>query len=165
MARSFAKFLSEMEHSLEDLSKELEISPQIIAKWKSGTANPHPLIRSAVWNWLNDRQMEEMGMELKSERFKNNIIPKVREIFAEADFYGLIKGCGAPKDEYDSEADDVLNRLYLVKSKEDLKKSIAIVFGYYLNIEYNPEKYEDVAEKLWKIKTEYFHASSCAAEK
>lgn len=84
---------------------------------------------------------------------KDAMILKIRDVISAYDFQGLLQ-MGAPEDEYDSEAEDIYNRLGGCKSVEDVQKVIYVVFAYMFTIKHagELERYLGCAEDIWSLK-------------
>ncbi|HVI41277.1 MAG TPA: hypothetical protein VM577_11500 [Anaerovoracaceae bacterium] len=148
---TFAKFVSDYLHIKEQMAADLGVSISIIERWAAGTANPHPLIKSAVWQYLCDHQMAEDNLF----HLRTTIISKVEDVIRKHDPQGLIK-MGAPPDEYSSEAKDATHHLSMSRSLEQFQKALWAVFICSFSAKFagNLEDYESMAKEIWPIKEE-----------
>lgn len=147
--RTFAQFVSENLDIKEQMAKELEIPLEAIERWASGVANPHPLIKSAVWTYLNEQQMKAGGLDhLRAEK-----IVAVEDIIRKKDPQGLIR-MGAPADEYSHEAQDATHHLYLSRTLEEYQSALWAVFvcSFDAHSAGGIEYYKEMAEEIWKLR-------------
>lgn len=149
---TFASFVSDYLHIKKQISEDLEIDVSVIEKWASGEHNPHPLIKSAVWSYLCKQQMKDNGWGIN----RKDLIDKIEIVLRSHDPQGLIK-MGAPSDEYQSEAEDVADRLIVADTVESLQTALWVVFAYSFSIRSAGaiKDYQTMAEEIWPLKEKH----------
>ena len=150
--RSFAQFINEMIQYKEQLIQELELSPVAVEHWIAGHSNPHPLVKTAVWQWLNDRQMEEDNLT----QVNREAIKEIEYVLRRADLEGLIK-MGAPADEYNGEAKDIVYHLSVSMTVDELQQAIWAVWATSFCVRHAGDlsRFRKVAEDIWPLKEKY----------
>jgi transcriptional regulator with XRE-family HTH domain len=49
--------------SYEDVADRLNVSRPTLVRWKNGLTHPHPAVRPAIYEWLEQRITEALGAE------------------------------------------------------------------------------------------------------
>lgn len=150
--RSFAQYLSSFMGERDRISADLEISKSTLKRWAAGESNPHPVIRKAVWSYLNDLELQRSGLTQANLTYRQEVGNIVREM----DLQGLIK-LGAPEDEYNSEADKIAKLSFLCRTVEEMTQGIWAVFA----TSFSPkmagamDEYKVMAERIFELKEKF----------
>lgn len=109
--------------------------------------------RQKIWmSWASPTNWEEkMDEEIKIRRVvSKDVLDAVKNVLKEIDMYGLIEH-GAPDDEFDTEAEMIVEQLKAGTSIEEISGIIADVINKMFGVNIGRLKYLKEAKKIYEV--------------
>lgn len=147
--KTFAQTIKENISLKNILMKEFEVAESTVDRWANGIANPHPLIKKAVLDFIvEQRSKGEVSEHLRAERQK-----LVEKILLKYDPAGMIKQ-GGLETEYSGEASQIIRQFSEVSTVDDLFEVIWAVFVVNFNFKQAGDKayYRLIAGEVWEVR-------------